>query len=427
MTGSSDGAAYVWDVATRQRELLLAGATGAINAAAISPDESEIVTGSADRLARIYYANDGRLLAPLSGSTNAVTTVGFDPSGRRIVTVSSDGTARLWDAQPPGTLTTIDRQESPVRSFWLGDDPVTVAGRVARELTTSGRVLHTLTMPAPIVATAHEGNRFAFLDKDGSVANDWAGGLAFDPDFHVTAIAYEPNGTLLAGEADDVMLQGRKQLANVGAPVLGLSTGGDRFLVQLAHQLRVYDDDGTLLSTIHAMTDHATLAPRGLGVATANGAVAQLWDPTTGRLLHTLNGHHSPITALAYSPDGRDLVTVSYDHTGLIWSARGGRLIHRLIGHFFPIYDVNWSRDGHWIVTASQFNAGLWNAATGQLMFYVGPHAAPLTGAAFSPTGYEILTGSKDGTAGIYDCQVCEPLGQLEKLAELRLSRLTAP
>ena len=141
VTASSDGAAYVWDVATGQRELLLVGATGGIESAAISPSGSEFVTGSADRLARIYYAADGRLLAPLSGSMNAVTSVGFDSSGRTIVTASSDGTVRLWDAEPPGTLTTIDRQKSPVQSFWLSDRAVTVAGNKARLLTTSGRVV----------------------------------------------------------------------------------------------------------------------------------------------------------------------------------------------------------------------------------------------------------------------------------------------
>ena len=146
-----------------------------------------------------------------------------------------------------------------------------------------------------------------------------------------------------------------------------------------------------------------------------------------GKLLHTLTGHTSPITDVEYSPNGLDLVTVSYDHTGLIWSARSGRLIHRLIGHFFPVYSGSYSPDGHWIVTASQFTAGLWNAANGQLMFYVGRHAAPLTGASFSPHGDWILTASKDGTARVYHCQVCEPLGQLEELATLRLGRLTAP
>ncbi len=426
VTSSSDGAAYVWNVATGRRELLLVGSTGAITAAAFSPDGSEIATASADRLARIYDSQGGRLVASLAGHGNTVTSVGFDPSGRLVVTGSSDGTARLWDAEPTGTLTTIDRRTSPVHAFWLGHDAVTVAGNEARLVTPAGRVLRRLAMPTRIVATAHEGNHFAFLDKSGTVGDDWKGSLAFDPDFHVTAIAFEPDGTLLAGASGEVMAPGRKILAHVGTRVLGLSTGGSRFLVRTANALRVYTDAGTFVSTIHARAGHAVLSPDGLGVATWKGAVAKVWNATTGKRLRTLTGHTAPITALAYSPNGLDVVAVSRDRTGLVWNARTGRLLHRLLGHFFPIYAVAWSRDGRWIVTASQFTAGLWNAANGQLMFYLGRHDAALTGASFSPGDEWILTGSDDGTARVYNCQVCAPLGRLESLAESRI-RLLAP
>jgi WD40 repeat protein len=210
----------------------------------------------------------------------------------------------------------------------------------------------------------------------------------------------------------------------VPGTVLGLSSGGDRLLVRTANELLVYDNEGKLVSTIHAAADHATISPGGLGVATTKGSVAQLWDATTGKLLHTLSGHTSPITDVEYSPNGLDLLTVSYDHTGLIWSARRGRLIHRLIGHFFPVYSGSWSPNGRWIVTASQFTAGLWDAASGQLVVYLGRTAAPLTGASFSPSGDWILTGSEDGTARLYQCQTCEPLPDLVKLAEHRLGAL---
>jgi WD40 repeat protein len=425
VTASSDGAAYVWGVATGQRELLLVGATGAISSAAFSPDGSEIVTGSSDRLARLYQASNGLLLATLGGSGNAITSVGFDPKGKTVVTASSDGTVRLWDAQPAGTATTIDTRKTPVRSFWLGQNVVTVAGNVARELTPSGHVIHTRRMDAPIVASASQGDHLALLDADGVVATSW--GIGFDVATgrsRTTAVGLEPDGTLLRGKANGAVIVGRRRVSNVGGPVLALSVGGSRFLVRIANEVRVYTDLGELVTTLHAATDHAILSPGGLGVATSKGKVAQIWDATTGKLLHTLSGHGSAITALAYSPNGLDVVTASDDHTGIIWSTRSGHLVRRLIGHFFPIYAVSWSPDGHWIVTASQYTAGLWNAASGQLMFYVGRAGAPLTGAAFSPHGDWIATGSLDGTARVYHCLVCQPLDRLEALATVRLGRL---
>jgi WD40 repeat protein len=427
VTSSSDGAGYVWDVATGRRQLLLVGATGATEAAAFSPDGSEIATGSADRLGRIYYSQDGRLLAPLAGDDQAVASIGFDPSGRTLVSGSTDGTARLWDAQPAGTLRTISRNQQPVDAFWAGQDAVVIAGREASVLSTSGRVLKGLTMRTPIVSAAAAGTTIALVDGSGDLLVDRPSGIEKTPGLDVTAVAPEANGPLLVATADgsvSYLEANHPPVARVRGRVLGLATGGDHILVRLAQEVRIYTDSGALLSTIHTTATRAVLSPGGLGVATSEGKVAQLWDATTGKLLHTLAGHSSPVTDVEYSPNGLDLVTVSYDHTGLIWSARSGRLIHRLIGHFFPVYSGSYSPDGHWIVTASQFTAGLWNAANGQLMFYVGRHAAPLTGASFSPHGDWILTGSKDGTARVYHCQICEPLPELEALARSRLRNL---
>jgi WD40 repeat protein len=421
VTSSQDGAAYVWDVSNGQRQLLLVGALGAANAAAISPDGSEIATASADGLGRIYYGQDGRVLAPLAGHRDAVTSVAFDPSGRTVVTGSADGTARLWDALPEGTLEPIDRRKAAVQAFWLGDEVVSVSGRQARILSTGGRVLRRVTLPRPITATAANGRFVALADATGDLTI--ASRSTSSPSEQrrgVTALAYAR--TLLVG-FDHGVVVGKLRLHTPG-PVRSLAAGGDRFLVRLPQEVRVYTDAGRLLSTIHTDAQHAVLSRGGRGVATTKGRVAQLWDAATGRLLHTLSGHRSLVTDAEFSPNGRELVTVSDDHRGRVWNTRTGRLQEILVGHFFPVYSGSFSPDGRWIVTASQFTAGLWNARTGRLLFYLGRDTAPLTGASFSPDGNWILTGSKDGSARVYHCLICQPLQGLEATAGARLRSL---
>ena len=427
VTSSQDGAAYVWDVASGQRELLLVGATGQLNAATFSPDGSEIVTGSDDRLGRIYYSSDGRLLAPLAGHGEAVTSAGFDSSGATVVTGSDDGTARLWDAQPEGTLTTIDTRPSPVTTLFVGNDPVSVAGRQARILTTRGRVLKRLTLPAPIIAAAARGSTIALADRSGNLLVDrlrirslLAHGVG------AQALAIDKDGRVLVGRGDTVRYfhGAHGVVARVGGRVLQISVGGGRFLVRLPNEVRVYTDDGKLVSTIPTKAQHAVLSPGGLGVATTRGLHAELWDASTGKHLYTLKGGSSLVRDAEYSPSGRRLVTVSDDHHGRVWNTRTGRLLHVLIGHFFPVSSGSFSPNGHWIVTASQFTGGLWNAATGKLVFYLGRTSKPLTGASFGPDGDWILIGSNDGTARVYHCVVCEPLTGLRAAAEARLRAL---
>ena len=188
--------------------------------------------------------------------------------------------------------------------------------------------------------------------------------------------------------------------------------------------MRVYTEGGDLVSTIDVATPHAVLSPGGLGVATTKGTVAQLWDASTGKLLHTLKGHRSLVNDAEYSPNGRELVTVSTDHTGRVWDTGSGRLRHVLVGHFFAVNTGSYSPDGHWIVTSSQFTAGLWNADTGQLLFYLGRDTKKVTSASFSPVGNWILTGSEDGTARVYHCAICEPLPGLEATARARIRAL---
>jgi WD40 repeat protein len=422
VTSSQDGAGYVWEVSSGQRELLLVGALGAENAAAVSPDGSEIATASADGVARVYYSQDGRVLAPLAGHRDAVTTIAFDSSGRTIVTGSADGTARLWDALPQGTLEPIDRRRTPVQAFWMGNDVASVSGRQARILSTGGRVLRTVTLPGPITATAANGRFVALADAHGDLAI--ASRSTSTPLEHLshgaTALAYA--GALLVG-FDDGVVGGKVRIHSPG-PVRSLAAGGDRFLVRLPGEVRVYTDAGRLLSTIRTDAQHAVLSHGGRGVATTKGRVAQLWNATTGRLLHTLRGHRSLVTDAEFSPNGRELVTVSDDHKGRVWNTRTGKLQQILVGHFFPVYSGSFSPDGRWIVTASQFTAGLWNARTGRLLFYLGRDTAPLTGATFSPDGNWILTGSKDGSARVYHCLICQPLQGLEATAAARLRAL---
>ena len=433
VTSSQDGAAYVWDVASGQRTLLLVGATGPTNEAVFSPDGTEIATASDDGFGRIYYAQDGRLLASLAGHRDAVKSIGFDPSGRTVVTGSSDGTARLWNAQPQGTLIPIDTRRAPVQTFWAGDRVVSVAGKLVKILSTSGRVLTRFQMTGGLVSGAGTPGVAAVAQTTQDLNLVHVHGNNPGAVEGISAVAFEPDGTLLAGSPDGAVgrWSTRGEGHMIGQPllhgaghVLAISTGGGRFLVRTPDLVEVYTDAGTPVSTIDTQTQHAVLSPGGLGVATTRGKVAQLWSASTGKLLHTLRGHGSLVNDAEFSPDGRRLVTVSDDHTGRIWDTRSGRLLHVLVGHFFPVNTGSYSPDGRWIVTSSQFTAGLWNAATGQLLFYLGRSTQKITSASFDASGDWILTGSEDGTARIYHCVVCEPLSGLVAAARARLGAL---
>lgn len=64
----------------------------------------------------------------------------------------------------------------------------------------------------------------------------------------------------------------------------------------------------------------------------------QLWDVATGALLQTLEGHTDSVTSVAFSPNGKQVVSGSDDETVRLWDAATGALLQTLEGY------------NHWVV-----------------------------------------------------------------------------
>ncbi len=50
----------------------------------------------------------------------------------------------------------------------------------------------------------------------------------------------------------------------------------------------------------------------------------RVWNVADGRLLRELTGHTKRVVAVAFSPDGRTVLTGSYDGTARLWNVDTG-------------------------------------------------------------------------------------------------------
>lgn len=119
---------------------------------------------------------------------------------------------------------------------------------------------------------------------------------------------------------------------------------------------------------------------------------------------HTLRGHTSRVTGVAFSRDGRFVVSGSADHTGRLWDVRTGTLVRVLRGHTDQVNSPSISPDGSLILTPSyDGTARLWDARSGRSLHILRgqTNGLPMTGA-FSPDGRLVVTASGDGTARIW-------------------------
>ena len=122
--------------------------------------------------------------------------------------------------------------------------------------------------------------------------------------------------------------------------------------------------------------------------------------------------HHSEVWALAFSPDGKAVLTGSGDNTARLWDAATGQPIGSPMRHLGSVQCVAFSPDGKRVLTGSTDNtARLWDAATAQPLSPSLRHRGWVFAVAFSPDGKAVLTGSGDNTARLWDAATGRPLG----------------
>jgi WD40 repeat protein/serine/threonine protein kinase len=118
----------------------------------------------------------------------------------------------------------------------------------------------------------------------------------------------------------------------------------------------------------------------------------------------TLPGQGKPVSAIAFGPDGRTLVSASWDETARIWDVPAGQVRHLLKGHARMVLAVAVAPDGKTAATASEDSTiKLWETATGQLVATLTGHDNWVKGLAFSPDGRTLASASHDGTVKLWD------------------------
>ncbi|GAB4501723.1 MAG: PQQ-binding-like beta-propeller repeat protein [Anaerolineales bacterium] len=367
------GEIVLWDTATWQEQLRKFNAhAGVIWSIAFSPDSRLLASGGEDNLAKTWNLPDLSEAQTFSGHRKLLEAVTFSPDGSRLASASDDRSAKVWDAA----------SGAEIASFTIPN--------------------HSINQPrAMSVAFSPDGSRLLVSSTDASLwlwdissrqqlmriwgHEDWVYGAAFlntgeivsagaDRSIRIWDGQYGRPLMELRGHTDQVfgiaLSPDQQWLASAGADktvrLWDISWAGNR--ETFTHDLPGYSED-------------IDYSPDGQWMAVATTADGEGSDPSftepgsvalynaAGDLKTTLQGHKMAVTSVDFSPDGKSLVSTSWDKTAIVWDLSTYQPRLTLVGHSAQVFSADFSADGKRIVTGSYDGTlRFWDAATGRLL-----------------------------------------------------------
>jgi WD40 repeat protein len=459
--GSIDTTARIWRVGTGDLVGIVSGHRSGVQSVNFSPDGRSVLTTGRDGKVFVSKSEGGFLQAALLGQRSSVPSASFSPDGRLVITAGDDGSARIWDSDldasgpgPPGTARDLGSHLLAVTAVAYSPN-----GRLVLSAGLDGKAWLWRPDGTAVKLEHSDGVTSASFSKNGTfvitgsadgAARIWrvsngalVAVLRHGAPVNVARLSPEGRTAVTAGTDGSARLwsvPGAKPLAILRH---AKSINDARF-DQSGRRLVTASEDGTAAvwrvtdgKLLAMLTGHngavvaAAFSPNGRHVATASAdSTARIWDPRTGVSEHVLAEHTAALTALDFSPDGLQLATSSSDRDVRVWSVRSGDHLALLRLHSGPVLDVDFSADGRWLASAGPTAAGIWKTRRSgrwpTLPTYLvrGPTTRPLSHVVFSPRGWNLAIGSRDGSVRTFDCRLCGGIARLTTIGAARLAEI---
>jgi WD40 repeat protein len=338
VTIGNDDSDHVWELGTGRRRTTYAAhrrdadSDGRIRPNAVATIEpngrAAVVTGSPDGTAHVWDLATGQTLIILAGHTERVTSIGWTPlyDGLAAVTTSEDGTVRVWDLMAGleyGAVPESASHAGRVRAVTLTEADGVPAVASASADTTA--IIWDLTTGAPRERLAGHSRGVngaaacTIADQPVLVTvSDDQTMLRWD-----LAQQRRETSPALMGEFDDP----------VTAVACALMSGRTLAVAASNDKLRVWDlatgEPWTSGRTSHTTPINAMACAELKGepviVRGSNDVMAEVWNPTVGVSIRSLTGHDGPVSAVA-------CIVIDEQAVAVTGSADGSVRVHDLSG-----------------------------------------------------------------------------------------------
>lgn len=362
-TGGERGIITLWDV-KQGTSRILGRHTGNLSDLEFSPDGKTLLSCGYDRAIRVWDVATGKQ-RQAQGHSEKVLDVAVSPDAQTVATASHDGTLRLWNRQTGKELHVLSGHNDPVTAtvflnprhlISVGQDCTirlwdTRTGKQLKRIYVRGQGLHSL-------ALSPDGKQLATGDGDGTIllwsTTTWQ--VVKEAKGHhgrIAALTFDPDGKFLFSGNDTSRL------------ALGLRSVRDNTFrmwnVRTGKEIRQFGNSPDWPPQWLTVSSDGKLA---LSSEKEKGTERlTVWETTTGKARVKLPRLIGGVSALAFSPDGKDLFLSLSDYTGKsevqVWDVTTWKVKQTLKGHRGRVNAITFSRNAQWMVTASDDSSAM--------------------------------------------------------------------
>lgn len=441
VTCSGTGNTRTWDVATGKNVADLPDHQEEVTNAVFSSDSRFVLEFITDGTIEIWSVETMSSVAVLRGHSGPVFSSSFSPDGKFLFTGGFDRIARIWKWQPESwrTIPVWRNEVAYSRNPAFSDD---------------GKLVFAKSDSEAYVSKVEGNERLAF--------RSYASGFSREKKL-VAAAANEIRTQVLDAETGEVQLRlnvdpdavENLEFSKPGHFVLSSSSDGatrvfdarnGQTLVTLEGKNATFSPDEKLIATMDSsggqvfnwrsdkgsekpvrlkgsfLSDKTAFSPKGdLLVTGGLDRQARLWDTATGDLIAAFVSHRETIRSVAFSPDGKLILSTDVYGVQVCEVPRKGTQpadlkCLNLQGRTLPMYGAAFSPDSNYIVTAGARFVQVWlaSATTERSLAVLYREGRSNQSAAFSPDGKHVASAGSH----LLDVWTLPPLTNTEQIVE---------
>ncbi|KAH8802341.1 quinon protein alcohol dehydrogenase-like superfamily, partial [Flagelloscypha sp. PMI_526] len=359
-----------------------------VSSIAFSPDGTHVASCCDDEAVRIWDAGSGKQLRKFDSHGGSVASIAFSPDSKRIVSGSHDGSVKIWDAESGKQLWRLCGNGSRVNSVAFSPDcKHVVSGSDDRSVwiwdTESGKQLWEL-------------NRNGYQVRSVTFSPDGKLVVMGSPDGFGKVWDSESGKQLLELREKDVDLH----ISTRSAPTTMITTDSGKWVLttrRIGIENRNYRfvDAGTSVA----------FSPDGKRIVSgSDDGFVRIWDTESGKRIQKCCVHASSINSVAFSPDGKCIVSGSDDKSVRVWNTKSRKQLQSLNGQGDKVGSVVFSPDGKRVLSGSYGGSvRVWDIELDKQLQKLNCHGDKVTSVSFSSNGKHIVSGSRNGSVWIWD------------------------